>query len=179
MLYIKFGTIDMSTAPRQYIRDIDGFFDGYFENYWVDDWAKKVVLEIDKSTFLSPKTIQSPVLDVVPYFWISGGSKQLIMMNIEQSTVYDGDNFGDNCFRLLLELGQMKDIQMTLSYFPRFNWLDGAKATIIGTGEVVDSFDSFSDSFGHGSTYERFDFNKIDWPIKINPDAFKEDEIDF
>ena len=37
MIHILFGTIKRSTASRQYIHDIDGFFDGYFCEQWMNN----------------------------------------------------------------------------------------------------------------------------------------------
>lgn len=45
------------------------------------------------------------------------------MMNIAPDVIYDGDNLGDNCWPLFLELGKTKDIAISLSYFPQFDWI--------------------------------------------------------
>ncbi len=181
MIYVLFGTIKRSTAPRQYIYDIDGFFDGYFEEQWTDnDWADKVLFEVDGSKFLAPKVVESPVLGSISHEWISGGSKQLIMMNCEQNIVYDGDNLGDNCWHLLLELGKTKNIMLTLSYYPKFDWIDGESIYIINHGTVVRDFQSFNK--GHLFTEDRnkeFDFYEVDWPFPIDKTRFALEAIDF
>lgn len=180
MLYILYGTIKRKTAPRQYIHDIDGYFDGYFEDSWIDDWAKRVLLEIDKSRFISPKVISSPILDIVSYDWISGGSKQLIMMNIESNVVYDGDNLGDNCWPLLLELSKTKNLAISLSYYPVFEWIDNVNVKILNTGQKINDFVSFRRSFiSCEDTFNEFEFESIQWPIKIDASKFEEEEIDF
>lgn len=181
MIYVLYGTIIRDNAPRQYIHDIDGYFDGYFSEEWVlNDWSNKVLSMIDKSKFIAPKIVESPVLGTISHEWISGGSKQLIMMNMFQDVVYDGDNLGDNCWPLLLELGKTKDLMMSLSYYPVFNWIDGGEVKAINTEETVRDFKSFNK--GHLLTEDRnkeFEFSQVSWPLPINTSRFELGEIDF
>ncbi|GFH91449.1 hypothetical protein IMSAGC002_02705 [Lachnospiraceae bacterium] len=181
MIHILFGTIKRSTAPRQYIHDIDGFFDGYFCEQWMNnEWADRVLELIDKSILIAPKIVESPILGSISHEWISGGAKQLIMMNCEQYIVYDGDNLGDNCWELLLELGQTKDIMMSLSYYPRFSWIPGGKVHILNSDITVTDFKSFNKL--HLMTEDRnreFDFYEVHWPFPIDMTKFALEEIDF
>ncbi len=181
MIYIAYGVISSKYAPRQYIKDIDGCFDGFFEDKWMqNDIAKRAILEIDKSELAAPKVINSPILGQIPYTWISGGSKLLIMMNSIQDVVYDGDNLGDNCWPLFLEIGKEKDIAITLSYYPSFNWVPEAKVTDIDTGVIMNSFEEFRDNYLNTQyLYAERKFDGIAWPININYDRFKQPEIDF
>lgn len=179
MIYIAYGVINQKTAPRYYIHDMDGYFDGYFEDSWMkNDIAKRAISEIDKSELIAPKVIESPILGQIPYTWISGGSKIIIMMNIAPDVIYDGDNLGDNCWPLFLELGKTKDIAISLSYFPQFEWIPGGLATSLDTGRIIHNFDEFADEFLRSSLDTR-EFDDIDWPIKIDTEKFKPDEIDF
>lgn len=181
MIYVLCGTINRETAPRQYIHDIDGYFDGYFKEEWVrNEWADRVLKEIDKSIFVAPKIVESPVLGTISHEWISGGSKQLIMMNMEQDVVYDGDNLGDNCWPLLLELGKVRDIMMSLSYYPVFEWMQGGVVKLINNGMVVDSYRSFNLCRLH--TLDRnkeFEFSEVSWPLPVDMTKFELEEIDF
>ena len=103
MLHVLFGEIDVETAPIQYIYDIDVMFDYHFKDSWMEnEFAHRVVEEIDESKVIAPKIIESPVLGTIIHEWISGGAKQLIMMNSEPNVVYAGNNIGDNCWPLLL-----------------------------------------------------------------------------
>lgn len=185
MIYIQYGTINADNAPRQYLWQIDNYFDAYFEDIWMQDgWAKKVLETIDKSKLVAPKIIDSPVFGVVPYQWISGGSKLLILMNMVQDIVYDGDNLGDNCWPLLLELGKTKDIMISLSYFPEFKWVDGGEVTILETGEVINNHYDFVTSHMHSKyKYSELEFSDIKWPKYINYERFKpeidEDDLEF
>ncbi len=181
MIYIAYGSINRKTAPRQYIWDIDGFFDGYFEDEWMqNNIAKRAIAEIDNSELAAPKVINSPVLGQIPYTWISGGSKLVIMMNNVQDIIYDGDNLGDNCWPLFLEIGKTKDIAISLTYFPVFKWVPGAKAIDIDTGVIMQSFEDFNTNYLNSKyLYTEREFDSINWPIRYNPERFKEPEIDF
>ncbi len=98
MLYIYEGQIRFEDINRpSYIYNIDFVFDYFFEDTWIDEWAKYILKEIDKSEFLSPKVIHSPVLDIIDYTKISGGTKTLILMNHYNDVLYNGDGLGDNC----------------------------------------------------------------------------------
>lgn len=182
MLHVYFGEIDpndMGKAPRYYIHDIDGFFDGYFEESWMqNEVAKRVVQEIDNSELIAPKIIESPVLKTISHECISGGAKQLIMAYNIPEVVYDGNNFGDNCWPLLLEISKEKDIAISLSYFPFFEWVDGVQVHIINTDKLVDSFKEFN--LAHiGNTTEYFDFYSVNWCINVDTTKFELEEIDF
>lgn len=185
MLSVYFcNTSERSVELNYYIDNIDAYFDEFFEDSWTDnEWAKRVLKEIDKSTFIYPKLINSPYFGDVPYQWISGGSKQLILMNAVPNVVYDGDNMGDNCWPLLLELCKTKDIVMNLTYYPRFEWVEGCKVRILNTGEYVDSCEDFN--FKHMELmcdYLVKDADEIDWPITIDKSKFKieyKDDISF
>lgn len=181
MIYVQFGSIAWKDCPRQFIRNIDGYFDGYFEDNWIDDWAQKVLLEVDKSKFIAPKIVESPILNTISHEWISGGSKQLIMMNHIQDVVYDGDNLGDNCWPLMTELGKHKDIMITLTYYPIFKeWSPGCIIKDINTGKIATNFDEFNTMHIRSEDdFKEFNFYDINWPCKINKERFKLEEIDF
>lgn len=181
MIYISYGTIAFKDAPRQYIRDIDAFFDGYVEDDWmIGELPKRIVKEIDNSDLIAPKVIESPVLGQIPYTWLSGGSKILLMMNKIQDIVYDGDNLGDNCWPLFLELGKTRDIAISLSYYPSFKWVEGCKVMNLDTNKLISNRDEFMDAFLDSDyRYKERHFSDIKWPIMINTDRFKLQEIDF
>lgn len=163
-----------------YIDDIDYYFDEYFEDSWTDnEWAKKVLKEIDKSEFLYPKLIRTPYFGDVPYQWISGGSKQLILMNAVPNVIYDGDNLGDNCWPLLLELCKSTDISISLTYYPNFKWVEGCKVKLLNTGELIDNTTDFSMKHLRLSADEIVkDVDDIDWEINIDEDRFKANFVD-
>lgn len=179
MIHVYFGDIIIESAPRQYIRDIDGYFDGYFDDNWMqNDIAKEAIKEIDKSTLIAPKVIESPVFNTISHEWLSGGTKQIIMTYSIQDIIYDGDNFGDNCWPLLLKVGFSKTVALSMSYFPIFNWVDGARVHILNNNKIVSSFKEFNRAHLDIGNKD-FKFTDVPWPIQINPDRFKFEGIDF
>lgn len=58
--------------------------------------------------------------------------------------IYDGDNFGDNCWSLLLEISKEKDIAISLSYFPIFEWVEDIQVHIINNNKLVSNFREFN-----------------------------------
>ena len=176
MLYVYFGSIDLSTAPREYVAMIDGYFNHYYEKDWMrGGWAERVIREVDKSKLISEEAVSSPWLGVIPITSISGGAKQLIMAKAVKGVVYNGDNFGDNCFPLLLELSKDIDIQMSLYYYPDFEWVDGAQVTILNTGRVVDNDRDFAVYHMQDKAIGFTAFDEVMWPIEINKTAFELD----
>lgn len=173
MLHVLFGEIDVETAPIQYIYDIDVMFDYHFKDSWMEnEFAHRVVEEIDESKVIAPKIIESPVLGTIIHEWISGGAKQLIMMNSEPNVVYAGNNLGDNCWPLLLELSLNKDIAIDLTYFPEFDWTDNIPVHIINTNCIVNNFRDFLNAHLEIADKE-FEFSEIEWNIKIDFNKFE------
>ena len=182
MLHIYFGEIDpnnMENAPRYYIHNIDAYFDGYFEEEWMqNDIAKRAVKEIDNSELIAPKIIESPVLKTISHEWLSGGTKQIIMSYNIPEVVYDGDNFGDNCWSLLLEISQEKDIAISLSYYPIFKWVSNIPVHIVNSDKIISNFKEFNlEHLSIGDKY--FEFNNVNWGINIDTTKFKLEDFDF
>lgn len=175
MLYILYGTIVTDTAPREYVDIIDDWFDTFFKEDWMTDgWAKRVIRDIDKSELLYPKIIESPVLGTISHEDISGGSKQLIMAKAVTGVVYNGNNFGDNCWPLLLELSKEVDIMIDLFYFPIFKWVDSIPVTILNTGKIVKSFEEFRKEHFIVDNSADYEFDGIKWPVKIDYDILED-----
>ncbi|MCM1222809.1 MAG: DUF4869 domain-containing protein [Lachnospiraceae bacterium] len=182
MLHIYFGEIDpnnMKDIPRYYIHNVDAFFDAYFEEEWMqNEIAKRAVKEIDKSELIAPKIIESPVLKTISHEWLSGGAKQIIMSYSVPEVVYDGDNLGDNCWPLLLEISKERDIAISLSYYPIFKWVDDTQVHILNSDEIVSSFDEFNTRhIKLGDKY--FEFKSINWQIPIDTTKFALEDFDF
>lgn len=176
MLYVYFGSINPTTSPREYVTSIDSWFDSYYEKDWLTDgWAERVIREVDKSKMIAPEVVDSPWLGMIPITKISGGAKQLIMAKAVKGIVFNGNNFGDNCFPLLLELSTKMDIMMDLYYYPNFDWVRDIPVTVINTGKVIRDRREFGI---HHMLYKDIgftEFSSVKWPLPINYDIFKPD----
>lgn len=170
MLYVYFGDINWDTCPLEYVYNIDKMFDFAFESSWTDnEFSKRVISEVDRSTLISPKIIDSPWLDIIPITQASGGSKQLIMADATDGLVFNGNNFGDNCYNLLYEISKTKDIAMSLTYFPDLDKLPADfTAFIINSNKVVTSSREFTASHMSDKNLSEVDFKDVDWHINVD-----------
>lgn len=118
--------------------------DGWFENalgteYLETDFSKKVIQEIDKSNVYDKNLIISPILGGIPPERISGGSKVLICLKYT-SWVFSINSIGENCYSILSEIAEEKDIFMTCDRgMTLYNKGFHGKVKIDNLGIVVDN----------------------------------------
>ena len=176
MLYVYWGSIDWEKAPRAFVMSSNSFFDAHYTDEWLTDgWAKRVIEEIDKSSLIAPKVVDSPWLDMIPITQISGGAKTLIIANAVDGIVINGNRMGDNCWNLMLELSKKKDIQLVCEYCAIFDWVDGAEATFINNGTVVNNYSDFNDMRFELLNSNVTSHDSIKWPLPVNNELFEED----
>lgn len=115
MLYGYIGT-------DKYKQDVPLYLDNWFTQRYEPSWAEdgfmaRVIKEIDKSEFIPPYNVISPILGSIPLDWISGGSKTLIQIaNMPESKFYSS-YLGDNCVPLLRELSNKQDVHIIFDHF--------------------------------------------------------------
>lgn len=107
------------------------------------EFAKRVLREIDKSELLSPQTVKSPIIDIMPIYWISNGAKNLIMMHSKLEFIYSLDFMGDNCLPLLFEICSEKDIHATLS-MPSRLYTDGLLGPVCLSNQIFTDTDALN-----------------------------------
>jgi len=93
-----------------------------------------MILDVDKSEVVSENLIQSSRLGPIPPQWLSGGVKTLILIDHDQSHVFNASACGGNCAKWVLEIGKEKDILIRLGYPMDFG---------------VGTFDLFIENNGH------------------------------
>lgn len=110
MLSIHIGRVD------DMLIDIPNYFDAVFEDAWMDtDLTRRIIKEIDKSTLIHPRVIDSPFLGPITPREISGGAKGLILMAYDDDRIGDyfyGGQFGDNTLPLMWEISKTRDIKL-------------------------------------------------------------------
>ena len=97
----------------------------YFKNTYEDSWivnerSKEMIEDIDKSTVIGPRIIDSPVLGGITPRELSGGVKTLILIDQVSDKVFNASTCGDNCAKWLLKMGQEKDITVNLRHLMDF-----------------------------------------------------------
>lgn len=97
----------------------------YFKNTYQDEWitdelSRKMIQAVDKSTVISERIIDSPVLGAITPKELSGGVKTLILINNCPNKIFNASACGDNCAEWLLEIGKEKDITVNLRHIMDF-----------------------------------------------------------
>lgn len=133
MLHVYYGKY----TGRNYISDPDIWFDNQAELNWLtENKSKEMIRDIDRSDVISPYLIQSSRLGPIPYQWLSGGVKTLILIDHDARHVFNASACGDNCAGWLLEIGKRKDVLIRLGYLMDFGKVP-FDILIENTGETV------------------------------------------
>ncbi len=83
-----------------------------------EDFARRVIKGVDNSE-VDGNVIVSPILGRIAPSEISGGSKTLITMMYDDRVNFDLAAIGENCFKYLKEICDVKDIYMCTDSFRR------------------------------------------------------------
>ena len=141
MLRIIFGDIENA------IYHPPVYFDNTYEDEWVTDpWTVNVVKEIDKSTILGPRVVDSPFLGSISITDISGGAKTLILMKFDDSgKIFNASACGDNCAKWIVEIAKEKDLTINLHHIMDFSVCNDFEAVIMNTNKEVKGYDQYLD----------------------------------
>ena len=123
------------------------FKNTYKEEWLTDDFSKEMIQDVDKSTVVSPRIIDSPVLGAITPRELSGGVKTLILIYKDNSHVFNASNCGDNCAKWLIKIGEMKDVTINLRHIMDFG-AGEFEIKIINTNQTVHNMDEFVDVAG-------------------------------
>lgn len=133
MLNIYFG--DMPEAiynPAVYFKNV------YQDSWIMDEFSKEMIQDVDKSTVIGPRIIDSPVLGGITPRELSGGVKTLILIHHVPDKIFNVSVCGDNCAKWLLKIAENKDVTVNLRHIMDFG--DGNFIIkVLNTGEIVRS----------------------------------------
>lgn len=105
MLHLTFGDIEGALVSG------DGYFDTWVDESVIEtDFGKLVIGQIEKGTVYSKYNIVIPVIGSISSERLSGGTKALLTLYSDNSIVFDLAAMGDNCFKLLARIAEIKDI---------------------------------------------------------------------
>ncbi len=122
MLYIYYGDID----SEKYIYNPDSFFNNTYEDEWIiNPLSVEMIRDVDGSTVIGPRVIDSPYLGAIPTERLSGGVKTLILMSQDQEHIFNASACGDNCAKWILHIARLldaegKDLHIRLGYLMDF-----------------------------------------------------------
>lgn len=121
------------------------YFDDVFEREWLkDEMVVRIIKEIDKTDVVRGNILESPVLGEISYRELSSGCKGLILQYFTNLKI-SGDRFGDNCFPIMLELAETKDIEIALSHLPKLK--EPFQLEFIQSNKIVDNYYDYVTEF--------------------------------
>lgn len=117
----------------------------YFKNTYEDDWitdelSREMIRDIDRSTVIAPRIIDSPVLGAITPRELSGGVKTLILIAHVPDRIFNASTCGDNCAKWLLKMGEEKDITINLRHLMDFG-SGKFDIHILNTDQIVHSME--------------------------------------
>lgn len=114
----------------------------YFDNQYEDEWitnelSVKMIKDVDRSSVIGERLIDSPVLGPISTKELSGGVKTLILMAFDDTgKVFNASACGDNCAKWILEIGKSKDLTINLRHIMEFGD-EEFEIRILNTGETI------------------------------------------
>ena len=114
----------------------------YFDNQYEDEWitnelSVKMIKDVDRSSVIGERLIDSPVLGPISTKELSGGVKTLILMAFDDTgKVFNASACGDNCAKWILEIGKLKDLTINLRHIMEFGD-EEFEIRILNTGETI------------------------------------------
>ena len=143
MLSILFG------YDEDAVLSVDTYFNNTYDEAWLDDpFVREIIRTVDHSEVQDRQCILSEVLGQIPPERLSGGAKALILMYEEEGFYTDLIVCGTNCERLILDIGQQKDISCSLSgYDISFDDLGDAEHSVpvrcLNDGSLMKTHEEF------------------------------------
>lgn len=115
MLNIFYG--DM---PQAIYNPVIYFKNTYTDEWIIDDLSRAMIQDVDRSTVLGPRIIDSPVLGGISPRELSGGVKTLIAIYKMPDLIFNASACGDNCAKWLLKIGELQNITINLRHLMDF-----------------------------------------------------------
>ena len=114
------------------------YFDNRYEDEWITDKLSiEMIKDVDKSEVISSHLIESSVLGPISVKELSGGVKTLILMAFDESDkIFNASACGDNCAKLILRIGETKNLTINLRHIMDFGD-NKFEIKIINTGEII------------------------------------------
>lgn len=137
MLNIILGDYDgVITNPAIYFKNT------YEDNWITDELSQKMIYDVDSSTVISERIIDSPVLGPITPRELSGGVKTLILIHEVPDKIFNASACGDNCAKWLLAMGSETDITINLRHLMDFG-NDPFSIRIQNTSQIVHDMKEF------------------------------------
>ena len=141
MLKIVFGDTENS------IYHPPTYFDNTYKDEWIiDPFVKEMIADIDKSTVVGPRVIDSPFLGSISTKELSGSVKTLILMLFDDSgKIFNASACGDSCAKWIVQISQKKNLTINLHHIMDFRQCEAFEALIKNTNKRVSSYSEYLD----------------------------------
>lgn len=137
MLNIYFGNME------NVIFNTSVYFDNTYLDSWLeDDFTKKVIKDIDKGEILGVNCINTKILGAIPPTKIAGGTKTVLLMNFDDSKIFNASTCGDNCAKWILRIAQKKDLTINLRHIMNFG-KEKFTAKILNSGKIINTREEY------------------------------------
>ena len=135
MLSIFYG--DM---PEAVYNPVLYFKNTYTDELITDDLPRNMIRDVDRSTVLGPRIIDSPVLGGISPRELSGGVKTLIAIYKVPEKIFNASACGDNCAKWILRIGELQDVTINLRHLMDFGEARFT-AKVLNTDQIVHNMD--------------------------------------
>lgn len=120
---------------KQYESYVSDYFDNEYEDEWFkDSYVKKLIKAVDSTEVYEDGTLYNEVLGEIVKSQLSSGVKGLILLYKTDCKI-NGDRLGDNCWRYVLEIAQIKDVNIVLRHIPELS--SDFKAILINNDKII------------------------------------------
>ena len=117
------------------------FFKNTYTDEWItDDLPRNMIRDVDRSTVLGPRIIDSPVLGGISPRELSGGVKTLIAIYKVPEKIFNASACGDNCAKWILRIGELQDVTINLRHLMDFGEARFT-AKVLNTDQIVHNMD--------------------------------------
>ena len=99
-----------------------------------------MIRDVDRSTVLGPRIIDSPVLGGISPRELSGGVKTLIAIYKVPEKIFNASACGDNCAKWILRIGELQDVTINLRHLMDFGEARFT-AKVLNTDQIVHNMD--------------------------------------
>lgn len=132
-------------------RVITYLFNDEFQFEWIEsDFARQVIADIDKSTVINGRLIDSPFLGKISPVDLAGGTKRILLArfyDFPEDTYLSVTNCGDNCDKWLQVAGAARDINLQVEVAIKFEDSAPWPIRIENTGVLVYNYDEYIEEY--------------------------------
>ena len=133
MLNIKFG--DMPEA----IDNTSTYFKNTYKDSWItSELSRAMIADVDRSTVISERLIDSPVLGTITPAQLSGGVKALMLIAYDRKHVFNASNCGDNCAKWILKIADERKDKVLINLRHLMDFGEGEfRIRVVNTNKIV------------------------------------------